>query len=98
MKAKLLSQQYQKAKENCNSQERKRMLHLDLWRSQYVTDLPMKVPTDEAYDLIYSFICSRLNYDTNEGILEVTLERNGLIGLWQFTVLTDYEIAIFEIG
>lgn len=94
MKAKMLNQIVQRGKEKTTKYERKRNLDKDLWSTSYVTNIKIDVMTDDAEQTIENF-CEKHFGDKN--IFDVTIERNGMLGFWQFTIITAKENTDFEI-
>ena len=95
MKIKLLNQTIQRGKEHTNKYERRRNLDKDLWITSYITNISIDVSTDEAEQLIETFISTFFfEYD----VYDITLERNGMYRFWQFTMVTGQEIIDFEIS
>lgn len=71
------------------------------WNTTYITDMSMEVPTADAWDKIVKFV--KKHIATKEAILpkqekSITIERNGMFGLWQFSVITNAEIMLWDIS
>lgn len=96
MKAKMLNQLIQRGKEKLTKYEKRsgRDLDKDIWSTVYITDIPMQTLTDEAVLLIHNFI--ERHFDDKD-VKDFTLERNGMLGFWQFTVMTFQEVTDFDI-
>lgn len=95
MTIQLLNQIVKRGKADADKYERKRSLDKDLWNTAYITDIPMEILTDEAEEEIYNFV-SR-HFGTLD-VVEVNIERNGMLRLWQFSVVTGQEITEFSIS
>lgn len=98
MKIKLESQSFQKAKKRTDRYERKHNKDIDLWSSQYVTDLDMNLPTYDVYGLVEEFIDRHFldeEYPENK-VFGIDIMRNGMLGLWEFRVITNFEVLLFE--
>lgn len=103
MKVKYTDQQYQKGKETNNKREKQRDLDKDLWSTTYLTDIPDSVLTDIADNEIASFIAIHFGEYNSEApdklpaVVGYTISRNGIFKMWQFTVVTSFEVTVFEI-
>ena len=98
MKAKMLNQLYQRGKERSELKafERKssRELDKDIWSTVYITDMPIQTLTETAYSKIDAFLKEIL---IDSEIKDFAIERNGMLGFWQFTVMTYKEVTKFDI-
>lgn len=96
MKAKMLNQLIQRGKENLKKWEKKsgRELDKDIWSTVYITDIPIQILTDEAVTMINDFIERHFK---DKEVKDFTVERNGMLGFWQFTVMTFKEVTEFDI-
>lgn len=96
MKAKMLNQLIQRGKEKLTKYEKRsgRDLDKDIWSTVYITDIPIQTLTDEAILMIHDFIEKHLD---DKDVKDFTVERNGMLGFWQFTVLTFKEVTDFDI-
>lgn len=96
MKAKMLNQIIQIGKETLTKYEKKsgRNLDRDMWSTVYITDIPIQILTKEATVTIQDFIDR--HFDDKE-VEDFTMERNGMLGFWQFTVITFQEVTEFDI-
>ncbi len=95
MTVQLLNQIVKRGKADADKYERKRSLDKDLWNTAYITDIPMEILTDEAEKEIYNFVGR--HFGTLD-VVEVNIERNGMLRLWQFSVVTGQEITEFSIS
>lgn len=96
MKAKMLNQLFQKGKETLTKYEKKagKDLDRDMWSTVYITDIPIQTLTAEAISKIKKFTDTHLG---NKEMRDFTVERNGMLGFWQFTVITFEEVIEFDI-
>lgn len=98
MKAKMLNQLFQKGKvrTELTQTERKssKELDKDIWSTVYITDMPIQILTETAYSRINVFLARTLE---SSDIKEFSIERNGMLGFWQFTVMTYKEVTKFDI-
>ena len=95
MTVQLLNQIVKRGKADADKYERKRSLDKDLWNTAYITDMPMEILTDDAEEEIYNFVGR--HFGTLD-VVEVNIERNGMLRLWQFSVVTGQEITEFSIS
>lgn len=96
MKAKMLNQLVQRAKETLTKYEKKsgRDLGRDMWSTVYITDIPVQTLTDDVIVMIQNFI---LQHFDDKDVKDFTIERNGMLGFWEFTVITFVEVTEFDI-
>jgi hypothetical protein len=94
MKAKMLNQLIQRSEERKLSKYEKKVRHLDLdlWSTSYITDIPIEELTDVAERKIEDFVLNNIGE-----AMDIMLERNGMLGYWQFTVVTTWEVTNFDI-
>ena len=98
MKAKMLNQLFQRGKETHKKAEKARDLDKDIWSTVYITDIPIQTLTDEAWESVKDFIERHFADFTDREIEDTfTMERNGMLGFWQFTVLTVREVTEVDI-
>lgn len=95
MKAKMLNQVVQRGRDKSSKWEKRRNLDKNLWSTAYITDIPIQTLTDIAEQKIEDFI--DLCFKIDDELIDLTLERNGMLGFWQFTIITTCEIIDFEI-
>lgn len=67
---------------------------LDRWFTSYITDIPIATDTDTAKKEIIEFCQQNLDKQLNVGLGDLTLERNCLLGYWQFTLMTLSELTV----
>ena len=66
---------------------------LERWFTSYITDIPIVTDTDTAKEEIIAFCRKNLEPHLNvKG--DLTLERNCLLGYWQFTLMTLSELTV----
>ena len=103
MKAKYTDQQFQRGKETHKTKEKARNLDKDLWSTTYLTDMPDTIKTDEAESKVKEFIFKHFgsteapDEEHFPAVLGFTIARNGMFKMWQFTVVTTFEVTEFEI-
>lgn len=93
MKVKMLNQIYNQAKSKTTKYERRKNFDKKRWQSTYVSNLPMEILTDDAFAFIQNFV-----YNQFSDVLDIVIERNCMVGFWQFTVITSSEITDYEIS
>lgn len=104
MKVRYTDQQFQRRKETHKKSEKGRNLDKDLWSTTYLTDMPDTVLTDEAESKVKEFISKHFgsteapSSDQLPAVLGFTIARNGMFKMWQFTVVTTFEVTAFDIS
>ena len=103
MKVRYTDQQFQRGKETHKRAEKARDLDKDLWSTTYLTDIADVVTTDEAELQIKDFILRHFGSTESEStdllpaVLGFAIARNGMFKMWQFTIVTNFEVTDFEI-
>lgn len=73
-----------------------------VWHTSYITDIPISTPADEADRRImdalvtYNLAETKQNRDKIYHYAAYTIERNGMLGFWCFTLETEHEIFVFS--
>lgn len=93
MKAKMLNQTYHDKLDKTSKFEKKKNLDKDLWSTSYITDIVISTCTKDAVSQIKAFISRQFG-----DALDVSFERNGMTGFWQFTIISDFEVMDFDIA
>lgn len=93
LQAQLTSQTFQLGRTDLKKYEKNnhKELDTDIWYSTFVTNIPINVGTYKAYELIDDFT-QRHFCD----IKEIAISRNGMLGFWEFQVVTYSEITNFN--
>lgn len=95
MNAQMINQRFQFAKKNPTKYEIEKFLDADRWITTYITSLPIETPTSEVREIIKDFAREHIEkLITND---DLTLERNAMLGYWQFSVTTFSEVTKFKI-
>ena len=95
MTVQLLNQIVKRGKADADKYERKRSLDKDLWNTAYLTDIPIEMLTDDAEQEISHFVDRHFGeFD----VVDISIERNGMFRLWQFSVVTGQEITEYSIS
>ncbi len=70
--------------------------HKDLWSSLYITDIPIYAYTNNVYTNVEIF-CNNILTKDGMGIKEFSIQRNCILGFWEFKVITDFELMEFDV-
>lgn len=68
----------------------------DLWSSLYITDIPIHTRTNDVYTKIDHF-CADVLAEGGLGIKDFSIQRNCILGFWEFKVVTEFELMKFDV-
>ncbi len=85
MKAKFLNQTFREGKK------------CDLWTTIYITDIPIKEPTAIVLKKVNDFVTRQKMRPCMGNSGEIRLQRDGMLGFWQFIIVTEKELDYTDI-
>lgn len=68
----------------------------DLWSSLYITDIPIYTRTNDVYTNVEIF-CNSVLAEDGLGIKDFSIQRNCILGFWEFKVVTEFELMKFDV-